>query len=433
MQKRDLLGYLALGFMAVAMTAAIYYLGFAPQHFRVALPPADSEPAQLFNAMSAALKRDQSRVRLTTISFESNEAIVKAMEAGQVDLAVARTDRPLPRLSLGVAKVHEFVTLILIRPGAEIENFAALKGRSIGELTRAEAGAGVFSELAAFNDMQIEDLNIIPIKSREALGVTIAENKLDAVFLIAPRGSRAIGEAVRAVQSAFGAPPEILALKEANAIATRISALELAEIAIGELSANPPLPAAVAPTLKFPALLVVRSDMASSSDQDLTRQIFNVRNSLVAQYPAASRLAALDTERGASFAVHPGAAIYYDASETSILERYSDVLWLLLFGFSTIVSAAVWFLRRLFPKQREMLREEHAELTQLLQSVRTAKHTADLNEAEERIDSIVSGISQMSFDGKMDSEQQPAFDLLIARLEKNIESRRQWLEDNKTA
>lgn len=428
MSKRDFLGYLALSFLAVAFAAGIYYVGFAPQVFRIAVPNINSEPAQLFSAMASALKRDRSRVRLVIVPYETNEAIVSALEAGQVDLAIARTDRPLPRGSLGVAEVQEMITLVLARPDAGISSYADLKGKKVGEITRSPPGLGVFAELSAFNQLKASDIEIEAIRSPQVLAAAITEHKLDALLLVAPRGARQVGEAMRTLTQAFGGEPKVVPLKEAKAVATRLPAMEAAEIAAGELSATPQIPAEAAGTITFPVLLQVRKNVASADVQELTKQIFNIRNALTAQYPAAARLAALDTERGAAFAVHPGAAIYYDASETTLLDKYSDMLWLVLFGFSTIVSAFVWFLRRLFPQQREMLRSDHSELVAMLQDLRTTTRVSDLNLAETRIDEIVSRLSKLSFNGRIDEEQQPAFELIIQRIEKVIEEKRQSLE-----
>ena len=76
--------------------------------------------------------------------------------------------------------------------------------------------------------------------------------------------------------------------------------------------------------------------LAAASVQEFTKQLFGLRQALLAQSPAAGRIAALSTDRGAVVPVHPGAAVYYDASETSFLERYSDLTWLILFGFSSV-------------------------------------------------------------------------------------------------
>lgn len=427
MRNRDILGYLALTFMAIAFGAAVYYTSFAPYVFRVAVPVAGSETAQLFAAMSGAFRREHVRVRLVVETYDTNEEIVSAIESGKVDLAVARSDRPLPRGALGVAEVQEMITLIFVRPDLKVESVADLKGKRLGEVTRSAPGAGVFAEILAFNRMSSSDVRVEAFRYPQALLNAIEEKKLDGILLIAPRGARPLAEFIRTAIQAFETEPKIIALKEAKAIATRLPAIEAGEIAAGELSANPQIPAEALPTLTFPVLLMAQQKLENNAVQELTRQIFNVRPSLTAQHPMAARLAALDTERGATFAVHPGSAIYYDASETTLLEKYSDVLWLLLFGFSTIVSASVWFLRRLFPQQRELMRADHKELVALLASVRAAKDATVLDAAETKIDQIVAHISRMSFDGKIDQEQQPAFEIIIERIEKVIEDRRRDL------
>ncbi len=427
MRNRDFLGYLALTFMAIAFGAAVYYASFAPHVFRIAVPVAGSEPAQLFAAMSGAFRREHTRARLVVETYDTNEEIIAAIESGKVDLAVARSDRPLPRGALGVLEVQEMTTLILVRPDLKVESFADLKGKRIGEVTRSAPGLGVFAELLAFNRMSPSDVKVEAYRYPQALVTAVEEKKLDGVFLVSPRGARPLAELVRAMQHAFEGEPKIVPLKEAKAIATRLPALEAGEIAAGELSANPAIPAEATPTLTFPVLLMARQTLDNNAVQELTRQAFNVRSALTGSHPMAARLAALETERGATFAVHPGAAIYYDASETTLLEKYSDMLWLLLFGFSTIVSALVWFLRRLFPQQRELMRSDHNELVALLANVRSAKDPAVLDAAENRIDQIVAEISKLSFDGKIDQEQQPAFEMIIERIQKVIEDRRRDL------
>ena len=75
-------------------------------------------------------------------------------------------------------------------------------------------------------------------------------------------------------------------------------------------------------------------------------QLFNLRQTLAGEYQAAAHIEALPTERGSPFSVHPGAVTYFDASETGFLEKYSDYLWLGLFGFGTIISIATWLFSR---------------------------------------------------------------------------------------
>jgi TRAP-type uncharacterized transport system substrate-binding protein len=91
------------------------------------------------------------------------------------------------------------------------------------------------------------------------------------------------------------------------------------EIAPGELGIKPLMPAKVVQTFTFPALIVASNRLASKAVQEFTRQLFSLRHALLAKNPEAGRIEKLSTDRGESFAVHPGAATYYDAEEAGLL------------------------------------------------------------------------------------------------------------------
>lgn len=426
MDRRNFFGYLAVVLLGISAAIGIYFFLLAPNVFRIAALPSGSDPTQFFNGVAAALKRDHSMVRLRVIPHESNDAVVQALESGKVDLAIARTDRPLPRGSLGVAQIQQMATFVFVRVGSGISSFGDLKGRNVAELTGKGASRGVLDELEKFNGLKPGDIKVQTVRSPRAI-VNFNAGDIDAFVLAVPRGASVISEVVQRLTESWGAAPVLLPLKEAKAIEARSPSFEADELPPGEVSTKPQIPTEASPTLTFPVLLVARQSLSTASVQNLTREIFNVRNSLISVYPAASRLTALDTERGANFAVHPGAAIYYDASETTFLDRYSDLMWLALFGFSSIVSAGVWFLQRLFPQQRESLAAEHDELIALLQEVRGATAVETLDRATNRIDEIVADLSRLAFRGRLDETQKPAFDLLIERIENVILERRSRL------
>ena len=75
------------------------------------------------------------------------------------------------------------------------------------------------------------------------------------------------------------------------------------------------------------------------------------------------------------------------------------------------------------------MRADHDELLAMLGDVRTANDPAALDAAEKRIDEIVAEISRLSFAGTIDDTQRPAFDILIERIEKVIETRRSTLRN----
>jgi hypothetical protein len=204
------------------------------------------------------------------------------------------------------------------------------------------------------------------------------------------------------------------------------------KVAVGEIGATPPMPSEDIAVVTFPSLIVAHRTVPDAKVYEFTKQLFTLRAGLFGQQQAAARIEALPTERDSTFAVHPGAATYFDATETSFIETYSDVMWLALFGFSGVVSMAAWILSLAFPRRRELIQSEHAELVALMDAARAAQTAADIDGIEKRVDQLVAQTSQLIFSGSIDSDRQPAFDVLITRIGQILERRRSELNSRLT-
>jgi TRAP-type uncharacterized transport system substrate-binding protein len=428
MNKRDMLGYVALVLSILTVIGLFWYNMFVPYSFRLATPPAEAEITRAVEALASAMTREKAHARLNIVHFESLGETLQALQSKRADLSLARTDQPLPSASLAVAQIHEFVVVLLADPDSKITRFSDLRGRKLAELTRSPRGSGVLQGMLAVNFMDEKSIEITKVEGLSEIGELTGEKKVDALLIALPRSSRNLSLAVHAFRQAIGKTPMVIPILEAPALALRNPAFAAGEIAPGELASEISLPPAAVKTATFPMLLLADRRLSSASIQELTKQIFNTRQSIIANYPAAGRISALPTKRGSAFALHPGAITFYDAAETTFLSRYSDVIWLLLFGFSTIISLGIWFLRMLFPHQREILRNEHGELIQLVKDVRAARRVEEIDKIERRVDEIAAHLSTLVFNGKINTEQQPAFDMLMDRISHIASERREELE-----
>jgi TRAP-type uncharacterized transport system substrate-binding protein len=158
-------------------------------------------------------------------------------------------------------------------------------------------------------------VRIVPLTSVGDIAAAITGSRIDALFVAGPRGGRLITHSLRAFSVATKNPPVFVPISEAAALVARNPVFSVGEFAPGELGITPLMPAKAVQTLTFPALLVASNRFAPKAIQELTRQLFSLRHALLAQNPAAGRIEKLSTDRGDSFAVHPGAATYYDAEE----------------------------------------------------------------------------------------------------------------------
>ena len=98
-----------------------------------------------------------------------------------------------------------------------------------------------------------------------------------------------------------------------------------------------------------------------------------------------------------------------------------------MLGLGGVGSMGAWILSRLFPRRREMVKAEFTELLQLMEKARAATSTAEVENIEREIDKLVTVTSQLLFDGSIDDIHQPAFDLILARIETVLEAKREEL------
>ncbi len=427
MRNRNILGYLALVLAALTTAGLLWYIYFVPYTLRIAVGPSNTEPTELFAAMSAAIEHDNASVRLVLIPYANLADTSAALDARQADLAVVRTDLSLPTSGLGVAIVHQYMALTLSRPQANIKRFTDLRNHSIGVVGPGTGNTSLFQTLMAAYELTSGNVRAVPLISVDEIAPAVASGRIDALFVAGPRGGRLITQSFHAFGKAIKGTPVFVPISEAAALVARNPVFAAGEIAPGELELKPLMPAKEVQTLTFPLLLVASNRLASKPVQEFTRQLFSLRHALLAQNPEAGRIEKLSTDRGESFAVHPGAATYYDAEETSLLSGLSDWFWVGMLGLGGIGSMGAWIFSRLFPRRREMVQAEFTELLELMERARAATSTAEVENVEREIDKLVTVTSQLLFDGSIDDIHQPAFDLILARIETVLEAKREEL------
>lgn len=428
MTRRDILGYFAIALAFVAGVGLFWYVNFVPYTLRIAVAPSQSEPAHFFVALKSLLERERAGVRLIVVPLETPEEASKAIEANRVDLAVVRSDQPLPRGTQGVAISHPLVALAMVRPNIGVTSFSDLRGKAVGLLGRGQANLDLFHALMDLNNLPRDSVRLVILNSSTDIAPVVANGEIDAVFFAGPRGGRGPGAVINAFRDAVKEPPTLLTLGALSSLLGRNPALSETEVLAGEFSNTPPLPAKDMKTLSFPSLIISRRQVSDAAIKEFTKQLFTLRLTLGSQFPAAGRISVLSTERKAPFPVHPGAAKYYDGTDDSFLTQHSDILWLLLFGFSTIASLAAWLWSLALPKKKLLVRAEREELVALIAKCRNLNSISDIESIEREVDRLLVAISDHLSDGTIESDQQASFDMLIARIGTILESKREKLQ-----
>lgn len=453
MSGRTIAGLVALVALVGLSVGTYWFFNVAPIQLRMAVAPAGSETAQFFAALAQAADRENYRVRLALAPLTNVAETSAAIDAGDVDLAIARADYRIPATGLAVAILHQNVALLVgcaappsgpapappragprARPAtpandqpAPLAGFADLKGRRVVVVGRGPGNPALFEKLAAYHGLAVSDMDVVLAGSVTEVTAAVAAKRTDALFMAFPRGDAVIGETIRAMGCGGERRPFLVPLGEGNVFQARNRVFNTVDLVPGELGTNPLLPAESVATLAFPSLLVARRGLPNALVEEFTRQLFTQRHGLMSQFPAAGRIEALPTDRGSAFTLHPGASRYYDAEEKGFFERYETLIYVILFGFSGLLSAVVWLWRSLFPRRRNLVFHEHHLFEELIARARSAASLADLDDIVQAMDRLLGELSQNMLQGQVDIEMKPAFDIMSDRLAGAIAERRSEL------
>jgi hypothetical protein len=219
--------------------------------------------------------------------------------------------------------------------------------------------------------------------------------------------------------------PGLVPIDSAEAIANVAQAYESYDLPKGSLRGSPPIPEDDLTTLRVPVYLVANKNLDADEVTDLTRAIMDARRDLHAEYPFLAQISAPSTDKDAYIPVHPGAAAFYDDSQQSFLDKYSDALYyipMLLAALASFVTAAWKFIR---VGSNGKVENPMAPLLSLTGPIRDARSEADLTAIEEKIDDILK--AELAKHAKGERQVSDSATLCLAaaqRLEQLIQYRR---------
>lgn len=396
-----------------------------PTTVTIAVGPAGSEAARLIDALRLALQRERSSVRLRLVSSDSPSDSAARLEREEVDLAIVRADISFPASAMAVAIWQRNPVVLAAPADAGIERWTDLPGKTIGVMGR---GVGFNIRLIqtvlrehGVQATSVRIVEVLPWETAEAF----RKKQIQALVTIGPPSSKPVADAVAGlIREAPEGKVTLVPIREAEAVADRVSFLESMDVVTGSFGSNPPRPAENFPTLGVIHYLVARRGVDDSVASEFTQQLFTLRPALAGLHPAANRLEVPDTEKGSSVQVHPGALAYLTGEQKTFVEKYSDYLYLAIFGLSLGGSALAAVAGYFGFGRRE---KDPGYLPEVLLLLRNARATDDpdvLDAIAQRADDIFVASIEASKSPDFDSAQFATLTLALDRLNASIADRR---------
>ena len=188
----------------------------------------------------------------------------------------------------------------------------------------------------------------------------------------------------------------------------------------------PPKPGEPVPTIAAVYRLTAQAKLSETVVADFTRRLFEMRQDLAAAVPAADRIEAPDTEKGAGTPVHPGAAAYLDGDELTFLDRYGDWFYLIAMLAGVLGSIGAALAGRLRTRSHEQAhRLEH--LLDIMREARGATSLATLDRLEQEADDCFAATLGAAVHERIETGRLSAFALALDQVRQAIADRRRQL------
>ena len=411
----------------VAGAIAIYFATSfyeRPSGVRVAVTNGTTDH-DLVAALAKAASDDSETVRFKIVPVGDPGAAAAALDRGDADLAVVRTDVGMPKKGATVAILHRGAALFALPGGSTIDSESELAGRKIGVLHALPGAPGndlLLGKILAQDDLSPRDVSIVPL---EIGGVESAarEGRIDVLFTVGVPSGGPVAEALAAYARGVGKAPKLLPVSEAKAMSQLSPAYEVLTLSKGAYGGAGTRPADEMETLGVSTRRVARNTKRDGLVGEITRIVFAERPTIAQTVPLGNWIEAPSTDKGLPLSAHSGTAAYLDGEQETFMEKYSDYIYIGAMVLSVFGSGGAALFSRLNAHQHARIDALLQRLLEILRATREAKSTEDLDELEQEADTIL--IEALS-DGSirfLDGHRVPA--LSIAMEQVRVALRRQ--------
>jgi TRAP-type uncharacterized transport system substrate-binding protein len=378
-----------VGLVALAVGASLFaYRWYVrPVTLSIAVGSLDGEAPKIVSALASQLTAMNAPARLKIVETSGVLESANAFSSGKTDLAVVRGDVGDLSHAQVVVILAQAVAMLVAPPRSSITDMTALKDLTVG-VAGGETNQKIISVLTkAYNldraNVVFKNLPLADI--RRALDT----KQVRAVLFVLPLTEKYLSMVRGLFPQNTKAGPVLIPIENAGAIAEDERAYESFDIPKGTLRGSPPIPDDDVTTLRVSFYLVARKSLDNDLIADFTKALMSAHRDLLSEQPILAQVKAPDTDAGAYLPVHPGAAEFYNGTQQSFLDKWSNVIFLapMALGALASVLAAAWkFLRSGELKTKEAALDS---LYALGRRIRNAETESDLSEIESQIDEVL--------------------------------------------
>ena len=419
---------LGLGLVAATLLilagATVWYE--RPTQLTVAISSSDGDDFALIGAAEKLLKRGRDAVRLRVKPVDNAAAASAAVDDGEADLAVIRTDVAIPGHAQTVIILHRDVTLLAAPGGSPIAAVTDLAGHTLGIVHRGPGNQELIEAALSEYDIAPDAVKIVSL-APEDVAEALKSHAVDAVMAVDAISSPHLRDIVKAVAAAGDGAPVLIPIEEADAIAQRSPAYEKLSVVHGSFGGVPPRPADDYDTLAITHRLVANENVAVDTVTAFTRFMLSKKQQIAAIVPIAQKMEAPSTDKDAAMPVHAGAAAYIDDDEQTFFDKYSDMIYLGAMFLGVMASGATAVLGRINSRRTASVEQSVRRLVEILGLARNAGSGTALDALQSEADELLASALKVASANGGDEGRLAIFGLALDQVRAAVRDRRDQL------
>jgi TRAP-type uncharacterized transport system substrate-binding protein len=355
-----------------------------PTILTVAVGSFDGEARQAASLVAGHLATTDSPIRLKIEDAGDVLDAAKAFAAGKADLAVVRADVGDLSQARAVAAMAEGVVMIVAPPGSNITSIARLRDHTVG-VAGGEINRSVVEALKKeydLGDANVTFKDIAPTDLRRA----VQAKEVAALIVVVPLTDKYLSLVKGLFREGANSAPVLIPIDFAGAITDTKGPYESFDIPKGTLRGSPAIPDDDVTTLRVPYLLVANRNLDQQVVGELAKRVMAARRDLASEQPLIAGIATPTLDADAYISVHPGAAAFYNGTQQSFMDRWSNEIFLtpMVLGALASVFAAAW--RFLGIRSKDAAQTTLEQLCALRERIRDLEDEAELRKIEDDID-----------------------------------------------
>lgn len=415
---RSLIVVVVIALTVGGLTTLVIKRGLVRWPVKVASGPAMSVGYDFINTLGTVVAEERPLVQLRRVKKESLAASAKALEDGEADLAIVRSDVAMPSNGLTIAILRRDNLVLIVPGGSRISSLQGLAGKRVGLLKmdqpeRNESLSRLLDGVLTFHNVSSDKVER-EFLALDDIPAALAERRVVGVLALGPSGLGSISKAITAIAKATRTSPRVIGEKQAAAIAKTIPGAEPNEIDAGAFGGTDPKPQEALDTLAITIRLVGRHSLPDFVISEIARLLTLSKARLIATSPLARSIEAPDSDDGSNLPIHPGASAYFDGEQDSLVDSVFTIVYLISIVCGVIGSGIVW-LFSVNKGARTAGSIDHKHLLAIMRKARTAD-LAGLDNLEAEIDDLAA--HALAHDSDMDAEQFNSIAIVLRQIDR---------------